>query len=476
MLSFDLTDTHLSLSLSLSIHSYVFSDAAQYIQNENGSPYQRATYRYTPFLAYFLSKLPHREYGRIIFCIADTICGYIITLYRRRKRKRQKNNTTGSSSHRGGNQDRDEDDQEDVVLEDAMWWLYNPLAINICTRGSAESLVVLLPVLLTVWITTTMKELTTTSKLASNNNNNNNNNNNVMFRYCGAAILAGFFHGIAIHAKLYPIIYTLSFMTQFVTLTNTNDNTKKGGSVLYKSLHSMVLWICRLLSSPASILFGLSTIITFCIITYVAVLWYGPDAINEGLLYHFSRVDHRHNYSMHWYWIYLLRDRIVTSSLSPTDANLLHNSISIHPQMLTKMIGMVLLFPQMILLLYSSIGIAPHSLSLALFVQTFLFVAHNKVITAQYFTWYLCLLPLCSDQFRLTKRVKYALLLLGISIAVWLCSAYCLEMQGMAVHQIVWMASLLFFVANVNLLGALLSTAARIQGGKVLIIGKVKLT
>jgi phosphatidylinositol glycan class M len=449
--------------------SYVFSDAAQYIKNENGSPYQRATYRYTPFLAYFLSKLPHREYGRVLFCIADTVCGYIIALYRRTNRKRLRNNSPTEVL----------DDPESERLEDAMWWLYNPLAINICTRGSAESLMVLLPVLLTVWITTYMKEVTRTSKLTLNNNNNNHHHHHWMLRYCSAAILAGFCHGIAIHAKLYPIIYTLSFMTQFVIVSDTNEETNSiGGSVLSTTpLRSMVMWIRRLLLSPASMLFGISTVVTFASITCVAVLWYGPDAINEGLLYHFSRVDHRHNYSMHWYWIYLLRDRIVTSTslLSPVlSTTVLRDSINIHPQMLTKLIGMALLFPQMILLLYSSIGIAPHSLSLALFVQTFLFVAHNKVITAQYFTWYLCLLPLCSDQFRITRRVQYALLLLGLSIVFWLSSAYCLEMQGMAVHQIVWLASLLFFVANVNLLGALLSTTVGLQRKHV--VGKVKLT
>jgi phosphatidylinositol glycan class M len=115
----------------------------------------------------------------------------------------------------------------------------------------------------------------------------------------------------------------------------------------------------------------------------------------------------------------------------------------------------------LVLLVYSSLGIAPYNLGLAVFVQTFLFVTHNKVITAQYFTWYLCLLPLCSDSFSLTNRVKGALAILGVSILLWLGSAYCLEMQGMAVHKIVWMASVLYFWANVNLLGALLNSHAQ---------------
>jgi GPI mannosyltransferase 1 subunit M len=122
-------------------------------------------------------------------------------------------------------------------------------------------------------------------------------------------------------------------------------------------------------------------------------------------------------------------------------------------------VGQILLLPQLLLLAYTSLGVAPASLSLAMYIQTFLFVAQNKVITAQYFTWYLCLLPLCNDQFRWTQRVHHAAVIFVASILFWLGSAYCLEMQGMAVHGIVWLASLIFFGANVNLLGALLSTA-----------------
>jgi phosphatidylinositol glycan class M len=50
--------------------------------------------------------------------------------------------------------------------------------------------------------------------------------------------------------------------------------------------------------------------------------------------------------------------------------------------------------------------------------------------------------------------------ILGLSVLAWLASAYCLEMLGMAVHREVWMASILFFAANVNLLGALMSAVS----------------
>ena len=105
---------------------------------------------------------------------------------------------------------------------------------------------------------------------------------------------------------------------------------------------------------------------------------------------------------------------------------------------------------------FSSLGIAPYDLTFALFCQTFCFVAFNKVMTAQYFTWYLCLLPLCSDRIQWSsRRMILSLSFLLVSILTWLGSAFTLEMLGWRSHRQVWMASVLFFIANVNLLVAI---------------------
>jgi len=196
----------------------------------------------------------------------------------------------------------------------------------------------------------------------------------------------------------------------------------------------ILTWTRRLFGQVNPVLFLISAVTSFAVSTYAAYSVYGAVAIQEGLLYHFSRVDHRHNYSMYWYWIYLARARA-------------ENSL--------QMIGPLLLLPQVLLLVYSSLGIAPRHLGLTLFLQTFLFVTHNKVITAQYFTWYLCLLPLCAHHFRATRTVRYAVIGLLTSIGLWLGSAFLLEMQGMACHRFVWISSLIFFFANVHLMGAL---------------------
>ena len=63
--------------------------------------------------------------------------------------------------------------------------------------------------------------------------------------------------------------------------------------------------------------------------------------------------------------------------------------------------------------------------------------------------------------------MAFALGMLGVSILTWLGSAFCLEMKGMAVHLQVWLASLIFFVANVNLLRVILKSYDGFEPQKV---------
>jgi len=208
-----------------------------------------------------------------------------------------------------------------------------------------------------------------------------------------------------------------------------------------------IFWVQRILFTMSSMLFLVVSMGTVGILTYLAVHNYGREALDEGLLYHFVRVDHRHNYSMYWYWIYLARGKAAEVAL--TAAATTHNTSSLW--------GYIPLLPQIILLGFSSLGIAPYDLSFALFCQTFAFVTFNKVITAQYFTWYLCLLPLCSGRIKWnSKRMLISLAVVIVSIVAWLLSAFSLEMLGWRSHRQVWIASLFFFVANVNLLRSIL--------------------
>jgi len=413
------------------IDYHVFTDAAAYIQQAE-SPYKRTTYRYTPFLAQLLAIFPgNKQFGRYLFCVADALCGYMIAEYRKRKRRET---VVIVMKSKDNNNEKDKDDAKKItnnneheheqLLMDALWWTYNPLAINICTRGSAESFVVLLPVLLTVWLVTWYTTATTNKK---------NNKNTLLLLVI--VVLAGICHGIAVHSKLYPVIYSLSYV---IALSDVKSSLSPPQS---QPLNTVKAWSLALLK-PAPVLFGLTSAVTFLGCTALGVHFYGMQALEEGLLYHFSRVDHRHNYSMHWYWIYLAR------------------AVAQEQPWIIPWVGRVLLVPQLVILVYSSFTLAVSDLALALFVQTFAFVAFNKVVTAQYFTWYLCLLPLCSHQLQWTPAVRRSIVGLILAVLMWLSSAYLLEMQGWAVHRFVWFASVVFFAAEVNLLLALLRSAS----------------
>ena len=471
----------------------VFTDAAEYLKR-GMSPYDRHTYRYTPFLAELLSRFPNKEFGRYLFCVADALCGYII-LHERRARRTQQQQLQLQKR----DADADGDDNGSVASPllsiewvDAFLWLYNPLAINICTRGSSESLMVLLPVLLTFWIATEKERRHQYTKDAEGSNRSNdqkggnndnysdNDNDNDDTATYLQILLTGICHGVAIHSKLYPVIYSLSYMAYFatpprsggpITTTSASNVTAKTSTFPWtnpmKLLRLAKLWIGRLLFSPKPLLFLISSLATFGFLTWLAVYIYGEIALQEGLLYHFSRVDHRHNYSMYWYWIYLARartaDAATANSATTAMASAVDAATTSSGLFSLATLGRLLLVPQAFLLAFSSVGMAPHNgqLGLTLFVQTYLFVTHNKVITAQYFTWYLCLLPLCnstSGGLLKSRKVVKASILLGVSILLWLGSAYCLEMQGLRFHRIVWFASVLYFFANVNMMGALLES------------------
>lgn len=146
----------------------VFSDAARYVA-QGGSPFDRHTYRYTPLLAYLV--LPnvhlHRAWGKLAFVACDLVVGTLIEAVI----------TAAYYGRRGSKFDTPRE-----ALTMAATWLLNPLAINVSTRGNADSIVCAL-VLLTAYL---------------------------VLR--GKAFQAGLIHGLAVHFKIFPVIFSLSYL------------------------------------------------------------------------------------------------------------------------------------------------------------------------------------------------------------------------------------------------------------------------
>jgi phosphatidylinositol glycan class M len=122
-----------------------------------------------------------------------------------------------------------------------------------------------------------------------------------------------------------------------------------------------------------------------------------------------------------------------------------------------------------VLLLAFTYKLARTRLALCLLLQTLVFVAYNKVVTAQYFTWFACLIPVAlagaknssiGDNNSRHKHYSSSLavgvaLAWTLALALWLWRAHALEMLGQSTFLSVWIASLIFHVVQVAAIACL---------------------
>ena len=237
-------------------------------------------------------------------------------------------------------------------------------------------------------------------------------------------VLTGIALGTAIHFKMYPIIYSLPM---YMAL---NDGKPQG------------IWGRLLQVNAARVRLVLGTIITLGILTSICCAAYGWTFLDEAYFHHFTRRDTRHNFSVYFYMLYL--------TVEEDDIG----------------ISIITFLPQIILLLAISkqFGERPQDIPFCLFAQTFIFVAYNKVVTSQYFLWYLSLLPLVFPKLRLTTSEMLTVgLLWCFTQASWLLPAYFLEFKGYNTFQFIWIESLAFFAANIGILSKLVRKYRELQ-------------
>ena len=149
-----------------------------------------------------------------------------------------------------------------------LWW-GNLFVVGISTRGSSESLICLF----------VMASL----RLLSSNKH-------------GRLELGSFVYGVCVHLKIYPIIYSVPTLF-YLACRNGREDVRRS-SRLQQQKRNSINWI-----SPLK--FTIISASTFLVLGYLMYIIYGQDFIDETYLYHVIRKDHRHNYSLYFYNIYL---------------------------------------------------------------------------------------------------------------------------------------------------------------------------
>ena len=331
----------------------VYNDAARYL-TMNQSPYLRHTYRYTPLLAQIctLDIYFYNWIGKFLFVLVDCVAAKILEKILDQTSPLEPKYTQ-------------------ILLA---IWVFNPLSMAVSTRGNADTIISCL-VLFVLWLILNRKH------------------------YIG-----GFFFGLVVHFKIYPILYALPIYF-FIDREKGRFFTKN------------------------RVMFTLISGGLFLLLLGYFYNKYGWEFLFETYLYHLTRKDNRHNFSVYFYYIYLNFEQV-------------------------SVVQSVLAFvPQISLVVLSGYKYY-RDLPFCCFMQTFWFVVFNKVCTAQYFIWYMSLLPLILARNKLFfKPVKF-LSMWGIWLIcelLWNLSAYYLEHLGYNDFLWIWIASLLFFAVNVVL-------------------------
>jgi phosphatidylinositol glycan class M len=147
--------------------------------------------------------------------------------------------------------------------------------------------------------------------------------------------------GLSVHFKVYPIIYAIPIWFGI--------DHQFGAPFKYQFF------------SWRRLIFGLIAALTFFGLNWLMYTIYGLPFLEETYLYHIYRKDHRHNFSLYFYHMYL-----------NTDASLMGSLLSFIPQLIV-VVGLGIRFA--------------NDLAFAWFLQTFAFVTLNKVCTSQVF-WF----------------------------------------------------------------------------------------
>ncbi|KAH9507744.1 hypothetical protein Btru_053621 [Bulinus truncatus] len=241
-------DAHMVVKFT-DVDYYVFNDAAEFIV-QGDTPYKRATYRYTPLLAWVLTLnfwlTPFM--GKLIFITFDVLVGCVIYSFLQKAGYEHK-----------------------TARNCSLFWLLNPLSATVSSRGNAESVMAYLVLM------------------------------SLSYLVQGKMLMSALFYGLTVHFKIYPITFALPIYLYL----NKNNTCYEHGQLkqcFWKSI------LKSLLPNRDRIIFFAVSGGVVGILTSIFYLMYGWMFLYETYFYHIVRGDIRHNFSPYFYLLYLTSD------------------------------------------------------------------------------------------------------------------------------------------------------------------------
>ena len=444
--------------------------------------------RYTPLLAYLL--LPnitlHPAFGKLLFAAADIAAALLLHRLIARKLQLGLQMTKQSASHGGvrsasgaltsstGVQGaHGADGVKDAHLPRLAMtlWLFNPYTATISTRGSSDSLVVLMQLVVLsllqppppappptpgsdnlaaraaghdpVSATLNLMQARFTQSLSRYDASLARAPPQASRRkFCWALdASAGSVFGLLVHWRLFPVLYgpcLLVFLhyrahervAVLAPVANAapsrepaSHRSKRPSGLAATSVqvvqcrttrtHQRWLRDCLAFGMPAlAVFFGLGALFHRL---------YGQQFVHESFLYHASRRDPRHNFAPHFLLTYLRHyaqgaDGLPASEPAELPVWLDANAAAL-PCCAAAVVAIALKFGR--------------HLDCAFLLTTLTFVTFNKVSTAQYFVWYFGLAPAALPELRSGwGRLQLAAALAWVAAQLaWLAAAYQLEFQ-----------------------------------------------
>ncbi|PKI82732.1 GPI mannosyltransferase 1 [Malassezia vespertilionis] len=391
-----------------------------------GDPYTRATYRYTPWLAVLLGPVQRfpalaSVFGKLLFALADIVCALLMwdLLDQRALRYGHvaKSLRTTWTTHLPG-----------------LVWLLNPFPAQISTRGNSDSVlgVLVLGFLALLLRATPEMEFAPEEIEEAKQTVSKRDPSDLRVADETAWYGAAFMLALAVHFKLYPVIYGASVLAHLATY-------RRHAIRLLCGINAPAALDVYILGAEFAILSGAM----YALLVFISWLLWGAPFVHNALLYHILRQDHRHNFSVYFLSTYL--------TLGNSDHAEMHPLVGLLVQLTASPLASFV--PQLLTVAYAGFALGGKDLVFGCAIQTLIFVAWNKVFTSQYFLWYLWFLPVLGVTMHFQRRALLGTALFWVGAqALWLFFAYRLEFLGQDTFVPLWLSGLLLLAAHLVVL------------------------